>query len=150
MLTDEKTFKFKILGPVKAKQSVKFAQIGNFMRKYTPKDVINYANWVKQNFCQTYPEHLPSVLLGYYLDVEINVYVKVPESFSKKKRELALADFIRPDKKPDWDNISKNICDALNGIAWPDDKAIVDGQVHKYYAETDYVMVTIRGFKYLD
>ena len=46
------------------------------------------------------------------------------------------------------DNISKNICDALKGIAYPDDKAIVDGAVHKLYAETDYVMITIRGFKY--
>lgn len=148
MYKQEKVLKFRVMGQVKAKQSVKFAQVGNFMRKYTPKDVINYANWVKQNFCQTYPDHLPSVLDGFYLDVNIIVYVKVPESFSKKKKELALNGYIRPDKKPDWDNISKNICDALNGIAWPDDKAIVDGQVHKLYAETDYVMVHIKGFKY--
>lgn len=144
----EKFLKFRVMGPVKAKQSVKFAQIGNFMRKYTPKDVINYANWVKQNFVNTYPDHLPSVLFEHYLEVNIFVYIKVPESFSNKKRDLALNGYIRPDKKPDWDNISKNICDALNGIAWPDDKAIVDGAVHKLYAETDYVMVTIRGFKY--
>lgn len=144
----EKFYKFRVMGQVKAKQSVKFAQIGNLMRKYTPKDVTNYANWVKDCFCSKYPDHLPSELIGFYLEVKILVYMKVPESFSNKKRELALNGYIRPDKKPDWDNISKNICDALNGIAWPDDKAIVDGEVHKLYAETDYVMVTIRGFKY--
>ena len=148
MQKQEKFFKFKIMGQVKAKQSVKFAQIGNFVRKYTPKDVTNYANWVKASFYRAYPDHLPSALQDYYLEVNIMVYFKIPESFSNKKKELALNGYIRPDKKPDWDNISKNICDALNGIAWPDDKAIVEGTVHKLYAETDYVVVRIVGFKY--
>lgn len=136
------------MGEAKAKQSVKFANIGGFMRKYTPKEMVNYANWVKISFQKEHPTHLPSMLDGYYLEIKIFVYMKVPSSFSAKKKDLALNGYLRPDKKPDWDNISKNICDALNGIAWPDDKAIVDGSVHKLYAETDYVMVTIRGFKY--
>ena len=91
---------------------------------------------------------LPSMLDGYYIEIKIFVYMKVPESFSTKKRDLALNGYLRPDKKPDWDNISKNICDALNGIAYADDKAIVDGSVHKLYAEVDYTNVVIRAFKY--
>jgi len=33
--------------------------------------------------------------------------------------------------KPDWDNIGKLICDALNKVAWKDDAPIIDGHVMK-------------------
>jgi len=39
-----KEFKFRIMGKVKAKQSVKFGINGV---KYTPPDMVTYANWVK-------------------------------------------------------------------------------------------------------
>lgn len=139
---------FKIPGKVKAKQSVKFAKIGNFIKKYTPEDMVNYANWVKQCFTMAYPNHLPSNLYDCELSICIKVFFQVPKSFSNKKRELALRGLINPTVKPDWDNISKNICDALNGIAFPDDKAIVNGTVEKYYGDSDYVEVIIRGSKF--
>ena len=141
---ETKKLNFKILGQVKAKQSVKFTRSGI---KYTPKDVVNYANWVRTCFYNAYPNHLPSMLEGYYLDVCINVFFKVPDSFSKKKKELALLDRIRPNKKPDIDNLQKSLFDSLNGIAYPDDKAIVDVHAHKYYANEDSVIVTIIGTK---
>ncbi len=150
MHREEKVFKFKIMGPVKAKQSVKVAHIGDFMKKYTPSDVKMYANWVKHCFMMQYKNHTPDILNGYYIDVKIDAYRKIPASFSEKKKEMALLQYIRPDKKPDWDNISKNICDALNGIAYFDDKGVVDGEVHKYYAAVDYVNVTIKGFRYVE
>lgn len=134
------TLKFKITGKVKAKQSVKFCNNGI---KYTPKDMVEYANWVRMCFKESYPNHLPHYLDKCYLQIEIFAYFKVPQSFGKKKREQALEGLIRPTVKPDWDNISKNICDALNGTAYNDDKAIVYGIVHKYYAENDYAEVRI-------
>lgn len=137
-----KELKFRILGKVKAKQSVKFGRNGI---KYTPTDMVNYANWVKTSFRADCPKHLPHELDGYNLTIRLDVYFKMPKSFSKTKQEKALKGDIRPTVKPDWDNISKNICDALNGLAYTDDKAIVDGSVHKYYSEYDYVNVTITG-----
>lgn len=141
----KKEYSFRIMGQVKAKQSVKFGRNGV---KYTPTDMVNYANWVKMSFKKEYPEHLPHELDGYELSIRLNVYFKIPKSFSNKKREKALKGYIRPTVKPDWDNISKNICDALNGLAYTDDKAIVDGSVHKYYSEYDYVDVVITGIKW--
>lgn len=137
--------KFEVKGAFKAKQSVKFTKTG---MRYTPKDVVAYSNWIRNSFIMTYPEHKPEDLEGYYLRIDIIVFYKIPESFSKKKRELALANMIRPDKKPDWDNISKNICDALNGIAYPDDKAIVDGHVQKYYGTSEGIIIILEGFKF--
>lgn len=142
-----KAYSFRILGEVKAKQSVKFGKNGV---KYTPSDMVNYANWVKCCFKKEYPEAIPTDLEGFYLVVNIYAYMKYPKSFKDKDKKLAEVGIIRPAKKPDWDNISKNICDALNGIAYPDDKAIVDGSVHKYYSDFDYVNVDIIARKWID
>jgi len=141
-----KEFKFRIMGKVKAKQSVKFGINGV---KYTPPDMVTYANWVKTCFRKEYPEHLPHLLDGYNLTIRLDVFFKMPESFSKKKQEKALRGDLRPTVKPDWDNISKNICDALNRLAYTDDKAITDGSVHKYYSKYDYVDVSITGRRFL-
>ena len=54
---------------------------------------------------------------------------------------------IRPTKKPDWDNIGKVVCDALNGIAYRDDAQIVDSMVRKFYGEVPRVVVIIREYE---
>ena len=46
--------------------------------------------------------------------------------------------------KPDTDNIAKSILDSLNGIAYKDDKQVVDLRVRKQYAEVPSVSVWIR------
>ena len=78
------------------------------------------------------------------LDVRITAYFPIPKSVSKKKREAMLARTIRPIVKCDWDNIGKIVCDALNGIAYHDDKQVVDGQVRKFYSDQPRVVVTIQ------
>ena len=52
---------------------------------------------------------------------------------------------IRPVVKPDLDNVAKLICDALNGLAWHDDNAIVDMQVRKFYSTQPRVEVIIKA-----
>lgn len=146
----EQYLKFEVPGKVKAKQSVKFANIGGFTRKYTPADVKSYANWVRLCFQKTYPDNLPSAFPNdVALRMKINAYFAIPQSFSKKKRDMALEDGYRPTVKPDCDNISKNICDALNGIAFPDDKQIVSLEVNKYYGEVEKVEVIIQQYQFV-
>ena len=131
---------FEILGKVKAKQSFRISKEGV---KYTPADIKSYANWVRLSFMQKYPKHLPSIFFDKPLMVEIDVDVTIPKSFSKTKKELAAAGIIRPTVKPDCDNISKNICDAMNGIVFPDDKQVVSLTVRKWYSETEKVTVKV-------
>ena len=131
---------FIIPGKVKAKQSVKFTHSGI---KYTPRDVKRYANDVRIAFFCNYPKWDIANFKDKPLKVTIEVQLAIPHSFSKKKREQALKDEIRPAIRPDCDNICKNICDALNGMAYKDDKQIVSLVVNKYYADSDSVRVQI-------
>jgi Holliday junction resolvase RusA-like endonuclease len=81
------------------------------------------------------------------LRAEIEVYKQMPKSFSKIKKQRAIAGEIRPLTRGDVDNYSKNILDALNGIVYPDDKQIVELSVKKFYSETEFVKVRIEDLK---
>lgn len=131
---------FDIKGKVKAKQSVKFTNNGI---KYTPSDIKEYANWVRLCFMNKYPAWNIQNFADKPLKAIIDVYMPIPKSFSKKKYEQALNGAIRPTVKPDCDNIAKNINDALNGIAYSDDKQIVSLSVNKFYSEVEMVNVKI-------
>lgn len=131
---------FTIPGKAVAKQSCRFTKDG---RKYINMDVKNYANWVRLCFKTTCIGFSPSSFFDKALKVSICAYFEIPKSYSKKKREMCLAGLIRPTVKPDTDNISKNIKDALNGIAYPDDKQVVCEVIEKYYAEKAYTIVSI-------
>ena len=131
---------FTIPGKAVAKQSFRYTRDG---RKYTDKEVKGYANWVRLCFERAYPEHLPSMFFEKPLKVRIQAFLEVPKSFSNKKRGLALDAKIRPTVKPDTDNISKNIKDALNGIAYPDDKQVVSETIEKFYDDSAYTIVSI-------
>jgi Holliday junction resolvase RusA-like endonuclease len=56
----------------------------------------------------------------------VTAYVSRPPSAPKRRR--------RPNKRPDWDNYAKLVCDALNGLAFADDSEIVEAHVFLYYA----------------
>lgn len=58
----------------------------------------------------------------------------IPRSWSKKKRLMAVDGRIRPDKKPDVDNLLKFVGDSLNGIFWQDDKQITEARIVKRYS----------------
>ena len=77
------------------------------------------------------------------LQVSIEAYYPMPKGFSKAKRNEAVNGKIRPCTKPDCDNIIKIILDALNGLAYYDDKQVICVSCNKYYAESGYVKVKI-------
>ena len=131
---------FIIEGKVKPKQSFRYTRFGH---KYTPRDVKQYARDIQYSFCAKYPKWLPSMFFEKPLRAEIEVYKQMPKSFNKTKKQRAIAGEIRPLIKPDIDNCTKNIFDALNGIVYPDDKQIVELSIKKFYSETEFVKVNI-------
>jgi len=122
---------FEIIGEPMGKQRPRFARVGNFTRTYTPKETASYENLVK-----LYYEGFGGEYFGTdTLRVEIDAQFSIPKSYSKKKREQAINEQIRPTTKPDCDNIAKIILDALNKIAFDDDKQVVELLVKKRYTE---------------
>lgn len=133
--------KIIIQGKVQAKQRPRFN--GKFT--YTPAQTKNYENWVKLSFINQYPNFKP---LENELAVNIKAYFEIPKSVSKKKREQMLSGNIRPTIKPDLDNIAKSVLDALNGLAYLDDKQIVFLKVEKFYDVSPRVELMVEEISY--
>lgn len=110
---------------------------------YTPKKTKQYEQAVQADFkaqCRgMYFDNKP-------LQVEITANFPIPKRTPKNQRIDMLAGHIRPTKKPDCDNISKIILDALNGIAYHDDSQVVAIWVEKWYVPggDECVIVTIK------
>jgi Holliday junction resolvase RusA-like endonuclease len=75
--------------------------------------------------------------------IDITFYMPIPKSRSKKDKKLMLEGRIRPQGRPDIDNLEKAVWDALNGYAWTDDARIVESSAKKLYAEHSCSVVTI-------
>lgn len=131
---------FKIPGKVQAKQRPRMNLHNG--RVYTPQPTINYENFVKMCYAD-YANQMGWTPIEGAIRAEIGVFMPIPKSDSKKKRALKISGQIRPTVKPDADNIAKSVLDALNGLAYADDKQIVECEVKKYYGEEPCVYVKL-------
>lgn len=75
----------------------------------------------------------------------IHAFMPIPISWTVRERMDARAGAILPSGKPDWDNFGK-IMDALKGIVWGDDAAVVDGRVIKRYSDKPALRVEVREY----
>lgn len=108
----------------------------------TPGKTVLYENLIKTCYLRA---HEGECYEDEPLKVIIRAFYEIPKSMSKKDRKAALEWRLFPTKKPDVDNIAKVICDALNGLAYKDDKQIVDLDVRKRYAgESQEPHVSVR------
>ena len=113
-----------------------------FVRVHTPNKTVAYEDKVKLAYRtqvsrkEPYNDNTP-------LSVTIVCFFSIPKSWSKKKREASIGQW--SNRKPDVDNVAKIILDALNGLAYEDDKQIVSLHIYKWWAEEPKVMVTIEG-----
>lgn len=129
---------FVIQGKVQAKQRPRFNRYSG--KTYTPNETIAYENWVKTCYLEKYKD---KELMEKPLRVTIKAYFEIPKSTSKKRKQQMMDNEILPMVKPDTDNIAKGILDSLNGIAYKDDKQVVELIVNKFYSNTPYVSVMI-------
>lgn len=127
-------------GKPMGKQRPKAANRGRFTSVYTPKETVSYENLVVAMFHQTYPDSRP---LEGEVRGSIRAFYPIPSSTSKKRKEAMLNGVIRPQVKPDLDNVEKIIYDALNGIAYTDDSHITQMTISKHYSDVPRVEITI-------
>lgn len=124
--------RFTVLGEPKGKARPRFSRYG----VYTAADTVTYERFVAVECCaaMSAEDHIHATDPEKHYKLTVTAFFGIPKSFTKAKTIMAKNGQILPNKKPDGDNILKIICDALNGVAWVDDKQVVDMRVIKKYS----------------
>ena len=112
-------------------------------KAYTPTKTKQYEYFLRQWFIREYPNFKT---IESRVNVSIIAYFDIPKSTSKKKEAEMLGNRISPTKKPDIDNITKVVLDALNKFAYKDDTQITEITVVKKYASTPKVKIKIEEY----
>lgn len=132
--------KFIVEGEPVGKGRPRFVRTCNGGRAVTPQKTRYYEEVVRMEYWwQCRAKFIDTDILKMHIDA----YFSIPKSTSKKKTKEMIEKRIRPAKKPDADNIIKAIADALNDVAYCDDKQIVDCSISKYYSDKPRVEVFI-------
>lgn len=113
---------------------------------YTPKNTADYEKRIRSAFreCQGEWQKLPA---DCYACVRIQAQYSIPKYWSKRKKKEAIAGLIVPTTKPDGDNILKVVLDALNGLAYEDDRQVVKMGIIKVYGVNPGLMVQVDEYK---
>ena len=141
--------KFTILGEPQSKARPRFYHNGRFVQTYTPEQTVSYENLVKLSYMQQCSDEDGNAQrLNGAIRAEIRAFFQIPKSTTKKKHDMMADGKIRPvTVRKDADNVAKGILDALNGIAYDDDRQIVELLVYKFYSETPKAVVFLEEIK---
>jgi len=81
--------------------------------------------------------------VGSALTLNIWAGLLMPKSTSKKKLGQMKLGILKPEKKPDVDNLLKTVMDALEKLAYNNDSQIVKAVIEKDYSERPRLEITI-------
>ena len=110
------------------------------MQSITPEQTKSYEELIRWSYKASGGKYLGKNSI----ELSIKAYYSIPQAFSRVKREQALQGEIRPMTRPDIDNITKVVLDALNGVAYYDDKQVVSVSCEKWYGEMGCLVVEIK------
>lgn len=133
--------KFTILGEPMGKERPRFRRVGNYVQTYTPAKTKNYETKVRDSY---YSSNMNTRHLTGAIQAEIYGVFPIPVSVSKKLRAKMESGEEPYTKKVDADNLAKIVLDALNGVAYEDDKQITKLSVTKVYGKEPRVEVTLK------
>lgn len=131
---------FDVYMPPTGKARPRFRMVHGHAVAYTPKKTKD----AEEDVARAYLKAAGGKTFG-KRPVVLNVYVDKlpPKEASKKTKEEMVAGYIRPACKPDADNCLKLVSDALNGVAYDDDRQIVEMRVVKTYSYTEKTHIRI-------
>ena len=131
------TIKFVVPGKPQGKERPRLAKYGGV---YTPAKTKAYENFIKGCYIEQYGD----ISFGdRSIKMSVKAYVPVLTKFRKAEKIAALEGKIKPTAKPDADNILKAILDALNGLAYDDDRYIYKIEIERIYSEEPRVEIEI-------
>lgn len=120
---------FQAIGKPRGKARPRFD--GRHKRIFTPASTADYERLVRQAYISS-----GGYLLSETEPIKILIIAQFKKAVSSKKDA--------PTMKPDWDNIGKAVCDALNGIAYRDDSQIVHSEVMKVWARDGVPKIIVK------
>lgn len=110
-----------------------------YVGMYTDTKTIRYENDVRNSFHQQIGTSF--IPMQGCIALTITAYFPILKSTPKKYIPNMLTGILKPDKKPDIDNIAKIITDGLNNVLYIDDKQITSLTVKKRYSDNPRVEV---------
>lgn len=117
----------------------RFYKRGRFMGTYTPAKTRQFEKLVRQEaLVNQFNSPLDCAVA-----VKLKFFLPIPKSFSKKKRQQAIAGELRPITRPDIDNLIKALIDPLNDIFFKDDRQIVSISAEKYCSDKPRIDIEI-------
>lgn len=133
-------FEFTVYTKPKAKARPRFVRRGSYVTTYTPKTTLDYEHEIAEGFLLQ-----GGTVFDYpYLEMSITAYFAIPKGTKKSERLLLETECVPYDKHIDLDNIAKSVCDALNNVAYTDDKQIASLKVKKFYGRESRVVIKIK------
>lgn len=129
---------FTVLGEPFGKQRPRHSRVSG--TTYTPRETKLHEQLIQWEYRKQCRDKFPE---GSQIRIIITAIMSIPKGTAKYRKADMLSGKIRPTKKPDWDNIGKLVCDALNGIAYDDDKCVCEAIVQKYYGCEPRIIVRL-------
>ena len=114
-----------IPGPPVGKQRARVCRSGH---AFTPPKTVNYEALVKQTFAAKYPDFMP---MSGPVRMILSIYIMPSMETNRKLKKGAR---LYPTIRPDISNVLKSIEDALNGLAYVDDKQIISVYAEKKHS----------------
>ena len=119
--------KFVIYGKPQGKARPRFTRQG---RAYTPLNTIDYETQIRRAYIAAG---------GTLISDSAPIQICITACFKKAKSNKMDS----PTLKPDADNIAKAVCDALNSVAYKDDKQIISLKIEKAWADDGIEKVVV-------
>jgi len=129
-----KDYIFTVKGQPKGKGRPRFTKNGHV---YTPESTRIYEEEIKIRYKEKYKNEM----LDGNIAVEVFINKKPASYLGIKKYNKLLGKYCNI--KPDTDNVVKAVLDALNGVAYADDKNVVELYAVKKYSTESSVVVRL-------
>lgn len=134
-----KTIELRIPITPRAQKRDRIAVIGGHARSYKDAAQSKYEAKVRALIDQ----HRPERPYEGEIVLDIDVFLPIPASWSKKKKQASLLH--PPLTRPDIDNCAKQVMDILTGVFWVDDRQVTQLCIQKMYSEKPGWMITIQA-----
>ena len=137
-----KRFTFKVLGKPVGKQRIKITTRGKFPHAYTPAKTVDYESRIKQCAIDAGVEIMERV--------KVDLMIVIPCGW--KTYKLKPNQPLEPLARPDGDNVLKSILDACQGVAFVNDKHVMESYVRWGFSRQNnsYVKVTITEVNWIN